>query len=437
MCTTIESYGISAIVRHMNSPELYDVVVIGGGPAGMMAAGRAGEAGARVLLIEKNPSLGKKLLITGGGRCNVTNAEFDVRTLTEKYGDKGKFLFSPFSKFGVQEVIKFFELKNMPIKIEAENRAFPKSNTAKSVFDVLVAYMKENKVEILFKTEVKGFIKEDNKITGVTTTSAQKQQSRTIKARSFILATGGKSRPETGSTGDGFTWLKEIGHSVKEPVAALVPITIKEDWVKELQGQSLSNVRLSVLQNDKQEESRIGKLLFTHFGISGPLTLNMSKDIRDLFDYGDVTLSLDLFPELNHQELDKKLQEIWKIEQNKYFKNSLSQFVPPKIASVIVELSGINKELFVNKVPKEERLKIIKMVKDLRMTVTGFLGEEKAIVTSGGISLTEVDFKAMRSLIYSNLYLAGDILDFDRPSGGFSLQLCWTTGYIAGENAAL
>ncbi len=419
--------------------ETYDLAVIGGGPAGMIAAGRAAELGARVLLVEKNDRLGKKLIITGGGRCNVTNAEFDTRKLISKYGEKGKFLFSPFAKFGVKETIEFFESRDMPIKVEAENRAFPESNRAESVFEVLDDYIKKGNVTVMYNSAVTGFEVKDGKVTGVktlvATSTKEKSVEKLIEAKSFILATGGKSRPETGSTGDGFTWLAKIGHKITEPDAALVPVKIKNDWVKELQGLALQDVRLSVFQDGIRQNSQIGKMLFTHFGLSGPLVLNMSREMKELFNYGEVSLTLDLFPTLNHQELDQKLQDIWKIEQNKLFKNSLKKLILPKLAPVAAKLSGIDPEIFVNKISREDRLKLIKLLKEMRMSVSGFLGEEKAIVTSGGVALEEVDFKTMQSRLFPNLYLVGDILDFDRPSGGFSLQICWSTGYIAGENA--
>lgn len=412
-----------------NLKNTYDVVVIGGGPAGMMAAGRAAEGGARVVLLEKNERLGKKLLITGGGRCNVTHKELDIRKLTQKYGDKGKFLFSPFSQFGVKESIDFFELRGMPIKEEAEQRAFPVSNKSESVFNVLYEYLKKGNVEIMYNSPVLGFKITDGKITGVETNNG------TYVGSAYVLTTGGKSRPETGSTGDALPWLTAIGHTIIEPNPELVPVTISDDWVKELQGLPLKDVRLTAFLNNERQFAKEGKMLFTHFGISGPMVLNMSKDLSELIKYGITTLALDLFPQINHQELDAKLQDAWKTEQNKKFKNSLSKIVQPKLAPIIVRLSGIDPELFVNKISREKRLGLGKIMKQLTMTVSGFLGNEKAIVTSGGVALNEVDFKTMRSLKHSNLYFAGDILDFDRPSGGFSLQICWTTGRIAGENA--
>lgn len=413
----------------IDSKRTYDVAVIGGGPAGMMAAGTAASRGLSVLLIEKNPTLGKKLLITGGGRCNVTNMLPDIRTLAERYGDKGKFLLSPLSRFGVNETVHFFESRGMKIKVEAENRAFPESNSAESVHDVLTSYLKEGNVHIEYNAHVKGFEISNGKITGV------KVGNNIVHAKSYVLSTGGKSRPETGSTGDGFVWLKEIGHTVIDSNPALVPIKINDEWVKELQGLPLSDIKITVFQGNDMHYKDTGRILFTHFGISGPLVLNMSSEIQELHKYGDVTLSLDLFPTLNHNELDLKLQELWKTEQNKKFKNSLSRLVPSKLAPVLVRLSGIDPELFVNKVSRVDRLKIIKLIKDMKMTVSGFLGNEKAIVTSGGVALEEVDFKTMQSLKFTNLFIAGDMLNFNRPSGGFSLQICWTTGYIAGLSA--
>jgi len=405
----------------------HDVIVVGGGPAGMMAAGRAAESGARVLLIEKNDSLGKKLLITGGGRCNVTNAEFDTRKLVGKLGDNGKFLFTPFSQFGVKETLDFFHLKNMPTKVEAEKRVFPVSNKAQSVWDTLVSYMQKGNVEILSNTPVTDFTHKAGKITGVKVSNK-----KILTAEKYILATGGKSRPETGSTGDGFIWLKKIGHSVIEPDVALVPIKIKDSWVKQVQGVSLPEVRVSVFQNNTLQFSKTGKILFTHFGLSGPLILNMSKDIGELLKYGEVRLAIDLFPHLDHQALDSHIRTIFETHQNKKLKNVLGLLVPPKIVASILPLTSLDQEHYLNKISRDARLALGKLCKQLYCQVDGFLGTEKAIVTSGGLALEEIDFKTMQSKLYPNLYCVGDVLNFDRPSGGYSLQICWTTGYVAG-----
>ncbi len=408
----------------------YDVVVIGGGPAGMMAAGRAAELGARVLLIEKNSKLGKKLLITGGGRCNITNAELDRKKMVAKYGIKGKALHGSFARFGVEETLQFFMGKNLAIKVEDLQRAFPVSNKAEDVWKVLVNYMQDGKVQVLENSRVSGFFHKDNLITGV------KTKQGIVQGNFFVVATGGKSRPETGSTGEGLAWMKDLGHSVEESDSALVPITIKEEWVKKLSGLSFQNAKLTIFQDDQKVESNSGKILLTHFGISGPLVLNMSKNIAELHKYSPVKLQLDLYPDMNSEALDKYFLELIAKSLNKQIKNNLSCLVPPKMIETVLFMCEINPETEGNSLTRPQRQKIVKLVKALPMSVSGFLGVEKAIVTSGGVSLKEVDFKTMRSKLYSNLFLAGDILNFDRPSGGFSLQICWTTGFLAGENSA-
>ncbi len=410
-------------------PEIWDVIVIGGGPAGMMSAIRASERGGRVLLIEKNDILGKKLLITGGGRCNVTNAELDNRKLLSKFKDSDKYLFSAFSKWSVKNTLDFFNSRNMPTKVEANQRVFPVSNSAKSVWDVLVNDLKKNNVSIISNTEVKGFIKEQNKIIGV-----KLKNKNIIHGKNFILATGGKSRPETGSTGDGFIWLKEIGHKVIEQDAVLVPVAIKDEWVKRIQGVTIDNVKITLYQNNEKQGSNIGKILFTHFGLSGLSILNMSRDISELLKYGEVFISLDVLPSLDYGMLNEKLQNIFKENSNKKFKNALTELFKPSFAETISDLSGINGDTWCHSITREQRLSLVKLLKDIQIQVSGLLGVEKAIITSGGIDLNEVDFKTMKSKIYDNLFLVGDILNIDRPSGGYSLQLCWTTGFVAGDS---
>jgi len=410
----------------------WDVIVIGGGPAGMMAAGRAAEKGVSVLLIEKNEILGKKLLITGGGRCNVTNGEMDTRKLLAKFKGSDKFLFSAFSQFGVKELLDFFHSRGLETKEEANLRIFPKSEKARDVRDILAGYLKQNKVTILAGIPVIGFAKGDH----ATISSVKMGNGKEIKARSFILATGGQSRPDTGSTGDGFVWLEKLGHKVIKPLPSLVPIAIKDLWVKKLQGISLLNVKISVFQDGEKQDFKIGKILFTHFGVSGPTILNMSKEVGELLEYGDVEIVLDIFPKLDLGALDKKIQETLAENSNKMFKNSLAGILPSAVASAIVDISGINGGTSCNSVKKDQRLRFAKLLKAMPMKVESLLGANKAIVTSGGVALEEVDFKNMRSRLFSNLYLVGDVLNIDRPSGGYSLQLCWTTGYVAGEAAA-
>lgn len=413
-----------------DKPRHYDVAVIGGGPAGMIAAGRAAECGANVILIEKNPKLGKKLLITGGGRCNIANAEFDDKKLVAKYGKKGKALFGSFSRFGVEEVFDFFESRGLPLKIEAENRAFPKSDKASDVWLVLLAYLKEQKVKIAYNTPVKGLQVKNGKIAGVITPAG------IITADNYIIATGGKSRPETGSTGEGFEWMKKIGHTVDESDPALVPMTVAEQWLKDLSGLSFASAGLSLFQDGKKQHAQKGKLLFTHFGLSGPLALNMSKGASELFKYAPVELQVDIFPNLQAEDLDAKLLETIGDALNKKARNAFGALIAPRLIPTTLAHAGIDPEKDARDITRAERLRIGTFLKAMPLTVTGFLGVEKAIVTSGGVSLDEIDFKTMRSKIYPNLFLAGDILNFDRPSGGFSLQICWTTGYLAGENSA-
>ena len=407
----------------------YDLAVIGGGPAGMMAAGRAAELGARVILLEKNPLLGRKLLLTGGGRCNLTNAEFDKNIFLSKFKDAKKFLFSPFAKFGVEETIEFFNQQNLPTKIEAEKRVFPVSDNAQDVLDTMLVYMRRGGVEIKNNSVVSGFEVVDKEIVGV-----RLKNKEIIYAKNFVLATGGKSHPETGSTGDGLVWLKQIGHKVIEPDLALVPIKIKETWVHQLSGLALSDAKITVWQNKKKQNSNHGKMLFTHFGLSGPLILNMSKGIGQLLKIGKVTVSLDLFPDLDEAAVDKKVQEVFLENQNKKIKNCLDGLVLPALSETLIDLAEIDSEKSVNNVSREERLRLSGLLKYLPMTVQELLGVENAIVTSGGVDLKEIDFKEMRSKLYPNLFLVGDVLNIDRPSGGYSLQLCWTTGYVAGES---
>lgn len=410
---------------------LWDVIVVGGGPAGMMAAGTAAKAGARVLLLEKNKGLGKKLLITGGGRCNVTNSEFDDRKLLSKFKDGGKFLFSAFSEWSVKETLEFFHLSGMPTKVENELRTFPVSDSAQSVWNVLVNDLKRHGVTVRPDSAVTDIAIEDGKIIGV-----RLKNRKVIEGKNIIIASGGTSRPETGSTGDGYKWLRGIGHSVNEPTASLVPVALKDAWAKELAGTTLRDIKISLWQNDVLQDKVAGKILFTHVGISGPTVLNMSRDVGELLKYGPVVMTLDLLPKLNYGDLNLELQKIFNASATKKFKNSLGSLTTGAMTRVVVQLSGINPDKSCNAVSREERLSLVKLLKGLPMHVDKLLGLDKAVISSGGVALAEVDTKTMRSRLYPNLFLIGDILDIDRPSGGYSLQLCWTTGHVAGKNAA-
>ena len=412
----------------MKDETMWDVIVVGGGPAGMMAAGRAAEKGLQVLLIEKNDILGQKLLITGGGRCNVTNNELDNRKLLEHFKENSKFLFSAFSQHSVKESLEFFNSRGMNTKVEAGLRVFPASNSAQSVWNVLVENLKKFKVEVLSNSPVVNIVKIDGKIVGV------KVKNTIYKGKSIIIATGGTSRPETGSTGDAYKWLREIGHTIIDPEPSLVPVALKDKWVSKLSGISLDNIKLTTFQNNEKQGMNKGKMLFTHVGVSGPVILNMSKDIGELLKYGEVVLSLDLLPKEDYATLNTKLQKLFKLHDKKKLINALPDLIPTALASVIIEISGLNGDTACNSVTREGRIKLVNLLKAVPMHVEKLLGEDKAIITSGGVVLEEIDFKTCASRLYPNLYLIGDILNIDRPSGGYSLQLCWTTGYVAGNS---
>jgi len=410
---------------------IFDVTIIGGGPAGMMAAGRAGEMGAKVVLLERNNALGRKLLLTGKGRSNITKAEFNSRELIKKYGREGDFLLYPLSVFGVKETIGFFEKKGLKIKTERGKRIFPQSDKASDVLAILIDYLKLGGVKIMTNSKVEKILKQKNRASKIIL-----KDGREISAKNYIIATGGKSFPGTGSTGDGYQWAKELGHSISKLRPALVPLKIKESWPKMAQGLALKNVELSVFQNNKKKDSRFGEMLFTHFGISGPIILDLSGKIAELLEKGEVKLVLDLKPALDFQTLDKRIQSDFSKYSQKLFKNSLSDLLPQKLIPIIVKLSGITPLKKVNVITREERYKLVRLLKGLAMTVSSLLGFEMAIVTSGGVSLKEIDSKTMKSKLIENLFFAGEIINLHGPTGGYDLQLCWSTGYLAGQMAA-
>jgi hypothetical protein len=410
--------------------KLWDVVIIGGGPAGMMTAGVASENGKKVLLLEKNSNLGKKLLITGGGRCNVTNNKTDTRTMLAEYKGNDKFLFSAFSQFNVKDTLNFFNNRGMATKEEKGGRIFPVSNSSQSVWDVLHNYMKEGKVTIQIDTIVTRL--SVDKETGHII--VHNKAGADIYAKSCVLATGGTSRPETGSTGEGFLWLKKLGHTIVENDFALVPIALKDAWTKKISGLTLADIKLTTFQNNQKQESHKGKVLFTHTGISGPTVLDMSKEVGELLKYGEVTLVLDLFPHLDYPALKQQLQRILVEESNKKLKNALGILIPSAVIPIILEMAQIDGETFNHSVRSEDRAKLVECMKEITLHVKGLLGADKAVVSSGGVELKEVNFKTMQSRVVPNLYLVGDVLNIDRPSGGYSLQLCWTTGFVAGSH---
>jgi hypothetical protein len=410
--------------------EIFDIAVIGGGPAGMIAAGQAAETGAKVVLIEKNESLGTKLLITGKGRCNITQANFNEKDFIIRLGKKGKFLFSSLTAFGPKDVINFFEERGLKTKIERGGRVFPVSNKSLDVLNVLLGYLRKNKVKILLDKKVIGFGLKEEKIEYAELIKEK------IYARNFIISTGGKTYPVTGSTGDGYKWAKELGHKLINPTPALVPIRIREAWLKNLQGLSLKNVRINVIQNGKKADSRFGEMLFTHFGLSGPIVLDVSKSIGELLKNGEVTIELDLKPALDFTKLDQRLQRDFAKFSNKAFKNYLPELLPKKSIDTMIYLSGIDPQEKLNVLGRDKRKKLVKLLKGVRMNVKGLMGFDEAIITSGGVNLKEIDPKTMQSKIVKNLFLAGEIIDLDGPTGGHNLQICWSTGFAAGTYAA-
>lgn len=410
--------------------EHFDVIVVGGGPAGMMAAGHAAAYGRNTLLLEKNSRPGEKLNLTGGGRCNITNAEFDTRTFLSFFGEDGKFLFSPFSRFAVQETFDFFEERGLPLVVEERKRAFPKSRKASDVTRVMTEYMEEHGVQVRMGVEVRHLVVETGRITGVETNRGF------FGAESVILATGGAAYRQTGSTGDGLNWLREIGHTVRDASPDIVPLRVNEQWVKDLSGMTLEPMKISFTAKDGKTLSREGRLLFTHFGLSGPLILNSAHEVKQLLQSGPVAAAIDLFPGMEPHLVDRRVLEVFDGNKNKTLRNAAKAFLPTGMSRALAgHLAPELLDRKVHAITQEERKAISRLLKGLPLTVTGTMGYEWAVVCDGGIELTEIDTRTMCSRLYPNLYIAGDLLHISRPSGGYSLQLCWTTGWVAGESA--
>ena len=408
----------------------YDVIVIGGGAAGLLAAGRWGVRGRRVLLLDKNGALGKKLAISGGGRCNITNAEENVKSLLAHYGSSEQFLYSAFSEFGVGETFKFFESKSLPLMVEARKRAFPKSEKASDVVHTLKSYISKGNVEVRLRAPVTKIVTTRGKIEKIVTSKGE------YSADSYILATGGVSHPETGSTGDGFAWLSEIGHTVQDPTPTIVPLRAKDEWVRSLAGKTLPNAKITFYLGTEKKFASTGPILLTHFGLSGPTILNSAGKVADLLHEGSVSAKIDLFPTLDIGALDKELQKHFEANKNKLLKNVAAKFLPPGTAAGLLSLvSGVDSDKKVHSITREERRALIDTFKALPVNISGLMGYDRAVVADGGVPLTEIDTRTMRSLRFQNLFIIGDLLHVRRPSGGYSLQLCWTTGYIAGENS--
>jgi predicted Rossmann fold flavoprotein len=407
----------------------FDVIVIGGGASGMMSAGRAAERGLKVLLLEKNKQLGQKLAISGGGRCNITNAEENEHLLLSHYGAAEKFLYSPFVQFGPDDTFHFFTMRGLPLMVQAGKRAFPKTERATDVVKVLEEYLKKGEVEVRTKVSVQGFVHDATEITGV------KVNKEVLIADSYILATGGKSRPETGSTGDGFKWLVDLGHKVQEPTPTIVPLAVRDAWIKSLAGISLDDVKITFFVEGEKKLVLKGRVLCTHFGLSGPLILNAAGKVADLLHAGPVTAAIDLFPTKDLGTLDTFMTGTFDSNKNKVLKNVFRHIVSSGTAQAILSLAtSIDPEKKVHSVSKIERKALVHLLKALPVTITGLMGYERAVVADGGVALSEIDAKTMRSRRFENLFVTGDLLHVSRPSGGYSLQLCWTTGWVAGSS---
>ncbi len=407
------------------------IIVVGGGPAGMMAAHTAALYGAEVLLLEKNSRLGRKLLITGKGRCNITN-HCDVNTFIQNITTNGRFLYGAASRFSPEDAIAYFENSGLPVKTERGNRVFPQSDRAYDVEAAMERNLRACGVEIKRET-VTEIAAEDGRAAKVVCESGAE-----YPAKAVILATGGVSYPLTGSTGDGYRFAKELGHHIIPPKASLIPIVTEEEWCKKAQGLSLKNVRLTLV--DRKEEKvlyeELGEMLFTHFGVSGPMVLSASAHIRGLEPHR-YQLLIDLKPGLDEQQLDARLLRDFKENQNKDFSNSLGALLPRKLIPIVIRLSGIPFDQKVNQITREMRLKLLNVLKGLRLTVKEFRPVEEAIVTSGGVDVKEVNPKTMESKLVSGLYFAGELLDLDAYTGGFNLQIAFSTGYVAGMESAL
>lgn len=411
------------------------VVIIGGGPAGMMAAISASQNGNEVILLEKNNKLGKKLAITGKGRCNITSS-LNMEDFVKNTPGNGMFLYSCFNSFTNQDIIEFLKEQGLSVKEERGNRIFPVTDRAQDVLDCFEKKLKELNVKILYENPVTDILVEENKVWAV------KTKNQTIKADKVILATGGKSYPLTGSTGDGYELAKRCGHTITEIKPSLVPLeTYEQNLHKCLQGLSLRNVKMKIvdISKNKQIYEDFGEMLFTHFGVSGPIILSGSahlvryKNIDSLFKNKQIKLKIDLKPALTEEKLNDRILRDFEESKNKTFKNSLDKLLPQKLIPVIIERSKISPEKQVNSITKQERMELIKLLKEFEVTIKAFRKIEDAIITSGGINVKEVNPKTMESKKVQGLYFAGEILDVDSYTGGFNLQIAYSTGFVAGH----
>ncbi|WP_296067374.1 BaiN/RdsA family NAD(P)/FAD-dependent oxidoreductase [uncultured Mediterraneibacter sp.] len=406
------------------------VIVVGGGAAGMMAAIIAARNEQNVTLLEKNEKLGKKIFITGKGRCNITNAS-EIEDLFSAVVSNPKFLYSGFYSFTNDQVIDFFEELGVATKIERGNRVFPVSDHSSDVIAALAREMQRLKVKVLLHCEVKELLVNNEKeIKGVQLVNGKK-----ITADAVVVATGGISYPSTGSTGDGYRFARNCGHKVTELFPSLVPMEVKEWYAKELQGLSLKNIEIRITDGKKKLYDEFGEMLFTHYGVTGPVILSASSIVGKMLEEKELVLHIDLKPALTEEQLDKRLLREFEANHNKQFKNAIDSLLPAKLRPVIIELSGIEEEKKVHEITKEERLSLLRLIKDFHMTLTGLRGYNEAIITKGGISVKEIDPGTMESKLIKNLYFAGEVLDLDAVTGGFNLQIAWSTGYLAGISA--
>lgn len=410
------------------------VVVIGGGPAGMMSAITSAENGNKVILIEKMQSLGRKLLITGKGRCNITSS-LSMDEFIKNTPGNGMFLYSVYKNYTNTDIIDFLKRQGLEVKEERGNRIFPITDKSQDVLKCFTKRLKELNVEILLNQKVNEIIVKDGSVAGV------KLQDKIINADKIIVATGGKSYPLTGSTGDGYKMVEKLGHTVTKIKPSLVPLeTFEKDTCKEMQGLSLRNVEIKLkdIEKNKIIYEDFGEMLFTHFGVSGPTILSSSahlvryKNIDELLKNKKIKLSIDLKPALSEEKLDERILRDFNEIKNKQFKNSLDKLLPQKLINIIIERSGINPQKQVNEIKKEERRNLVKLLKNFEVTIKGFRPIDEAIITSGGINIKEINPKTMESKIVNGLYFAGEIIDVDSYTGGFNLQIAYSTGYTAG-----
>lgn len=408
-----------------------DVIVIGGGPAGMFAAYYASNNGHKVTLLEKNEKLGKKLYITGKGRCNLTNAG-DMEDLFSHVVTNSKFLYSAFYSCDNRMVMSFFEDHGMPVKVERGNRVFPVSDHSSDVIGTLQRALEKSGVAIRLHTEVADLEVRDDRVTGVILKNGNR-----LKADAVILATGGLSYPSTGSTGDGYRMAEKTGHRIAPTSPSLVPLETKEAWCSRLQGLSLKNVSLRIMDGKKKVYEDFGEMLFTHFGVSGPMILSASAAMKYEFWQKEPTIYIDLKPALDSEQLDKRVLKDFEEASNKNFQNAIVHLFPGKMVPVMAQLSGIHPDKKVNEISREERLRFVQLIKNLPITIAGTRGWNEAIITKGGVSVKDINPSTMESKVIKGLSVCGEVLDLDAYTGGYNLQIAWSTGYLAGSSVGV